>query len=204
MQKAIELNDNRAVYRSRQLLDSDLAARSASLARIYSDLGFQQLALGRRLEIGQHRSDELLSPPIPRRFLLDSAAPRDRQSERTASVSAASAAQHHTHPAASSRKQFVSDQRRQVPQRLSLQRVQSLVQPQWDQLPDDRPCGGKSHIFGRRSPLRDLQKGFLQPRRISLSDRRLARERGSKRHDRERFFTTRTFTEDKCSNRVQI
>jgi len=45
MQKAIELNDNRAVYRSRLLLDSDLAARSASLGRIYSDLGFQQLAL---------------------------------------------------------------------------------------------------------------------------------------------------------------
>jgi tetratricopeptide (TPR) repeat protein len=45
MQKAIELNDNRAVYRSRLLLDSDLAARSAALGRIYSDLGFQQLAL---------------------------------------------------------------------------------------------------------------------------------------------------------------
>ena len=45
MQKAIELNDNRAVYRSRLLLDSDLAARSAALARIYSDLGFQKLAL---------------------------------------------------------------------------------------------------------------------------------------------------------------
>jgi tetratricopeptide (TPR) repeat protein len=45
LQKAIELNDNRAVYRSRLSLDSDLAARSASLGRIYSDLGFQQLAL---------------------------------------------------------------------------------------------------------------------------------------------------------------
>jgi tetratricopeptide (TPR) repeat protein len=45
MEKAIELNDNRAVYRSKLLLDSDLAARSASQARIYSDLGFQQLAL---------------------------------------------------------------------------------------------------------------------------------------------------------------
>jgi tetratricopeptide (TPR) repeat protein len=45
LQKAIELNDNRAVYRSRLLLDQDLAARSASLARIYSDLGFQQRAL---------------------------------------------------------------------------------------------------------------------------------------------------------------
>jgi tetratricopeptide (TPR) repeat protein len=45
LQKSIELNDNRAIYRSRLLLDEDLAARSASLARIYSDLGFQQLAL---------------------------------------------------------------------------------------------------------------------------------------------------------------
>jgi tetratricopeptide (TPR) repeat protein len=45
LQESISLNDNRAIYRSRFLLDSDLAARSASLARIYSDLGFQQLAL---------------------------------------------------------------------------------------------------------------------------------------------------------------
>ena len=45
MQTSITLNDNRAVYRSRLLLDEDLAARSASLARIYSDLGFQPLAL---------------------------------------------------------------------------------------------------------------------------------------------------------------
>ncbi len=45
LQQSIALNDNRALYRSRFLLDSDLAARSASLARIYSDLGFQQLAL---------------------------------------------------------------------------------------------------------------------------------------------------------------
>src|SRR5262245_14163439 len=45
MEKAIELNNNRAVYRSRLELDADLAARSAGLARIYSDLGFQQLAL---------------------------------------------------------------------------------------------------------------------------------------------------------------
>lgn len=45
LQQSISLNDNRAVYRSRLLLDSDLAARSATLGRIYSDLGFQQLAL---------------------------------------------------------------------------------------------------------------------------------------------------------------
>jgi tetratricopeptide (TPR) repeat protein len=45
LQRSIELNDNRAVYRSRLLLDSDLAARSARLGRIYRDLGFEQLAL---------------------------------------------------------------------------------------------------------------------------------------------------------------
>jgi len=44
-QKAIELNDNRAVYRSRLLLDSDQAARGVSLGQVYNDLGFQQLAL---------------------------------------------------------------------------------------------------------------------------------------------------------------
>lgn len=45
LQRSIELNDNRAVYRSRLLLDQDLAARGASLARIYDELGFQQRAL---------------------------------------------------------------------------------------------------------------------------------------------------------------
>jgi tetratricopeptide (TPR) repeat protein len=45
MEEAIDLNDNRGIYRSRLLLDSDLAARSASLGRIYGDLGFQNLAL---------------------------------------------------------------------------------------------------------------------------------------------------------------
>jgi tetratricopeptide (TPR) repeat protein len=45
MQKAIELNDNRGVYRSKLLLDEDVAARSAAQGRIYSDLGFSQRAL---------------------------------------------------------------------------------------------------------------------------------------------------------------
>jgi len=45
LQKSIELNDNRAVYRSRELLDQDRAARGASLARIYNDLGFEQLGI---------------------------------------------------------------------------------------------------------------------------------------------------------------
>ena len=45
LQESMSLNDNRAVYRSRLLLDSDLAARSANLAQIYSNMGFQWLAL---------------------------------------------------------------------------------------------------------------------------------------------------------------
>jgi tetratricopeptide (TPR) repeat protein len=45
LQRSIGLNDNRAVYRSRFLLDEDLATRGATLARLYDELGFQQLAL---------------------------------------------------------------------------------------------------------------------------------------------------------------
>jgi Flp pilus assembly protein TadD len=45
LQKSIKLNDNRAVYRSRLLLDQDLATRGADLAGIYRDLGFDQAAL---------------------------------------------------------------------------------------------------------------------------------------------------------------
>jgi tetratricopeptide (TPR) repeat protein len=45
LQKSIELNDNRAIYRSRLSLDADLAARGTALARIYDNLGFEQLAL---------------------------------------------------------------------------------------------------------------------------------------------------------------
>jgi tetratricopeptide (TPR) repeat protein len=45
LQKAIELNAARSVYRSQVLLDEDLAARSAALGHVYRDLGFEQRAL---------------------------------------------------------------------------------------------------------------------------------------------------------------
>ncbi|SFI68325.1 TonB-dependent receptor [Nitrosomonas sp. Nm34] len=45
IQKSIQLNDNRAVYRSKLLLDQDQAARGSSLARIYDNLGFEKRAL---------------------------------------------------------------------------------------------------------------------------------------------------------------
>ena len=70
LERAIALNDNRAVYRSRLLLDQDLAGRSAALGRIYSDLGFEQLGARRGVEIGQHRPRRLLRAPAARGFLL--------------------------------------------------------------------------------------------------------------------------------------
>ena len=46
LQASIERNDNRAVYRSRLLLDQDRAARAANLAQVYRDLGFARLGVG--------------------------------------------------------------------------------------------------------------------------------------------------------------
>lgn len=45
LRRSIELNDNRAVYRSRLLLDEDKAVRGADLARIFNDLGFEEAGL---------------------------------------------------------------------------------------------------------------------------------------------------------------
>jgi tetratricopeptide (TPR) repeat protein len=45
IERSIELNDNRAIYRGRLLLDQDRAARGTSQARIYNDLGFTQLGI---------------------------------------------------------------------------------------------------------------------------------------------------------------
>jgi tetratricopeptide (TPR) repeat protein len=65
VQRSIELNDNRAVYRSRFLLDQDLATRSADLAGIYRDLGFNQAALVE----GYKSVDTDPSNPSAHRFL---------------------------------------------------------------------------------------------------------------------------------------
>lgn len=42
LQESIQLNDNRAVYHSQLLLDKDVAARGATVGRIYENLGFDQ------------------------------------------------------------------------------------------------------------------------------------------------------------------
>ncbi len=45
LQESIDRNENRAVQRSRLLLEDDFAARSASLASVYQSIGIPQLAL---------------------------------------------------------------------------------------------------------------------------------------------------------------
>ncbi len=50
LEASIERNDNRAVYRSRLLLDKDHAARGTSQARIYNNLGFRQLGINSAAE----------------------------------------------------------------------------------------------------------------------------------------------------------
>ncbi len=45
LQTSIELNNNRAVYRSQLLLDQDVGARNATIGRMYGDLGFEESAL---------------------------------------------------------------------------------------------------------------------------------------------------------------
>ncbi len=45
LERSVELNDNRAVYRSRLLLDQDHATRGASLAKIYQAAGLEDVAL---------------------------------------------------------------------------------------------------------------------------------------------------------------
>ena len=45
LEKSIDLNDNRLVYRSRFLLDQDRAVRSANLAAIYQDDGMFDLSV---------------------------------------------------------------------------------------------------------------------------------------------------------------
>jgi tetratricopeptide (TPR) repeat protein len=45
LEKSEELNDNRAVYRSKLLLDQDTGVRSANLARIYDEAGLSDVAV---------------------------------------------------------------------------------------------------------------------------------------------------------------
>jgi Tfp pilus assembly protein PilF len=47
---AVSANDNRAVYRSRLLIDDDAAAQGATVAVVYGDVGFERLAINQSTE----------------------------------------------------------------------------------------------------------------------------------------------------------
>ena len=93
-QRSIELNDNRAVYRSRLLLDEDRAARGTSLARIYDDLGFQQLGRQRGDEVARARSRQRGRAPLPLGHLCRRAPARDRAGQQAAAGADAAGHQH--------------------------------------------------------------------------------------------------------------
>ena len=86
LQKAIELNDNRAVYRSRLLLDADEAAARRQHRPHLLGSGLPAARPRGGLEVGQHRSDQFLRPPLPGRLVRGAAAPRDRAGQRAAAV----------------------------------------------------------------------------------------------------------------------
>jgi Tfp pilus assembly protein PilF len=66
-QQAIKLNDNRGVYRSRQLLEQDEAARNTASARIYTDLGFERMAINEGANALLHGPDNFSA----HRFIAD-------------------------------------------------------------------------------------------------------------------------------------
>jgi len=74
LQESIRLNDNRAVYRGRLLLDQDVAARGTTVGRTYNNLGFGQRG---RIE-GWHSLSRDPASPMAHRLLSDtySALPR--------------------------------------------------------------------------------------------------------------------------------
>lgn len=74
-ERSIELNDNRAVYRSRLLLDEDQASRMSGIARIHEALGLDRLALVEAVR------SSLLDPTgyASRLFLADAFGQQERQ-----------------------------------------------------------------------------------------------------------------------------
>jgi Flp pilus assembly protein TadD len=74
LDRSIELNENRAPFRSRLLLDQDAAARGVALSRIYDDLGFEELAV---IEAGRSLAFDPASPAA-HRFLAEVYANRPR------------------------------------------------------------------------------------------------------------------------------
>lgn len=80
-QKSRELNDNRAVYRSRLYLDNDSASRAASVGRVYNALGFTQ----RAIELGSKAISESPGEHSGHRLLAEAYAEEARYESLRAS-----------------------------------------------------------------------------------------------------------------------
>jgi hypothetical protein len=77
LEQSIDLNDNRAAYRGRLLLDKDRAARGSSLARVYKDLGFNQTGIAESTKsLGTDPAND-----SAHRFLSDSYRETSRRTE---------------------------------------------------------------------------------------------------------------------------
>ena len=66
LQRSVALNENRAVYRGRRLIEQDRAVRGADIARIHQDLGFEQAAVAEATQAltydpASHAAHELLA-----------------------------------------------------------------------------------------------------------------------------------------------
>ena len=175
IERSIELNDNRAVYRSRLLLDEDIAVRETSLARIYDDLGFEQLGLVEATKSLNARPGQLLGASLPVRHLRTPAAPRDRAGQRAAAVAAAAANQHQSgsaQPAA-----YGSQRRRRCRSgRSRLQRVHAAVCPQRHAVDDDRRRRQQRYLRRRGCVEHAVRPHVTVRRRAVLRYRWLSRQ----------------------------
>ena len=72
LQVSIEKNGNRAVYRSKLLLDDDAAAPTASVAAVYDNLGFERLAIVESAKALGRECGQFFRPSATCRCLLES------------------------------------------------------------------------------------------------------------------------------------
>ena len=181
LQRSISLNDNRAVYRSRLLLDEDLAARSASLGTDLRRPGIPAAGPRGRVEVGQHRPGELLRAPVPGGLLRRAAPARDRPGKRAAAVAAAPADQRQP-GAAQPRAEKPLHPGRSGAFVPVVQRVQPAVPAQPPRASGERRRRFAGHLRGRGGPVGTPEPVLVQPGPVPLPDRRLP---GEQRPDAE-------------------
>jgi tetratricopeptide (TPR) repeat protein len=172
VQSSIELNDNRAVYRSRLLLDSDRASRGTSLALIYDNLGFLQPGIN-------EASQSLALDPAnaaAHRFLSDIYVDvRRREIARVSNLLQAQMLQDlNINPIQPSLSEANLNLVTQVGPARGLQRIHAAVRAQADAVQRHRRRGQQRHLRRRRRRLDALRPLLAKRRRLRLQNGRLA------------------------------